>query len=137
MGGLDVTKAALNSLGNWALLTTGFLVVACTSTPGPLYTVTGKTVAAPTCPVVSNPPQPGCDPRPVEGAVIVITDAQGDEVARVTSLADGTFAFDIAAGSYTATPEPVESLMGTAAPVRFEVDGDVILPELVYDTGIR
>lgn len=101
--------------------------------------VTGTVTAGPTCPVVTDPPDPNCADRPVAGAVLVLVDAGGAEVARVTSAADGTFAVALAPGAYRLVPQPVEGLMGTAPEIEFRVEAGEPTEELlvVYDTGIR
>lgn len=101
--------------------------------------VRGSVTAGPTCPVVTNPPQPGCDERAVAGAVLVFTDASGTEVERATSAADGSFLVELAPGAYTLTAQPVEGLMGTPAPIEIEVEAGQPMTEVQvsYDTGIR
>jgi len=101
--------------------------------------VRGTVSAGPTCPVVTDPPDLNCAERLVSGAVLVISDASGAEVARVTSHEDGTFALELAPGSYHLTPQPVEGLMGTPAAIDFEVGAGQPMTELQvsYDTGIR
>ena len=99
--------------------------------------VAGRVVAGPTCPV-ERPGDPNCAPRMVAGAVLVITDAGGSEVLRVTTDASGLFGVAIKPGDYTLTPQRVEGLMGTAAPMPFTVtDGDATFLDVAYDTGIR
>jgi hypothetical protein len=102
--------------------------------------VHGKAVAGPTCPVEPASPLPGeCAPRLVADAVLVVTDAAGHEVARVTTAADGTFAVELPAGSYTLTPQVVTGLMGVAPPIPVTVPASGAAGEVVvqYDTGIR
>jgi len=101
--------------------------------------VHGTVTAGPTCPVERDPPDPDCAARPVGGAVLVFTDADGTEVARGTSAADGTFTVELAPGSYRVTAQPVEGLMGTPAPMDVEVEAGGPMTELQvsYDTGIR
>lgn len=101
--------------------------------------VTGTVTAGPTCPVVTDPPDPACADRPVEGAVLVVTDLAGVVVARVTTDADGRFALNLAPGAYRIEPLPVDGLMGTAAPVDFfaELGQSHTDLSIVYDTGIR
>jgi len=101
--------------------------------------VHGTVTAGPTCPVERVPPDPVCAPRPVVGAVLVFTDADGTEVTRATSAADGTFRVELAPGSYRVTAEPVDGLMGTPAPMDVEVGAGEPMTELQvsYDTGIR
>lgn len=101
--------------------------------------VFGRATAGPTCPVVQNPPDPACADRPIEGAVIVVRAASGSEVARVTTAADGLFSLELPGGTYILEPQPVEGLMGTAAPVEVTVEpgGAPVLVDVPYDTGIR
>jgi hypothetical protein len=90
--------------------------------------------------VVSNPPDPACADRPVAGAVIVVRDAGGTEVARATTAADGTYAIALAPGSYRVEALPVEGLMGLPEAQSVTVPGGVEEPiqvDLAYDTGIR
>jgi hypothetical protein len=69
---------------------------------------------------------------------LVVVDAEGAEVARLESAADGTFSAEVAAGSYTLVPQPVEGLMGTAGPQEFTVAaGQATTLDIAYDTGIR
>ena len=101
--------------------------------------VRGTVSAGPVCPVERNPPDPGCAPRPVAGAVLVVTDAKGTEVARAASAGDGTFSIELAPGAYRLTAQTFEGLMGTPEPMDFEVEAGGPMTELQvsYDTGIR
>jgi hypothetical protein len=100
--------------------------------------VRGTVTAGPTCPVETEPPDPGCAERPVAGAVLVFTDAGGLEVARVTSNTDGTFTVELAPGAYRVSAEPVDGLMGTPAPMEVQVEaGQWTELPVSYDTGIR
>lgn len=98
----------------------------------------GTAAAGPVCPVQKNPPDPACAPRPVAGAVLLIRDASGSEVARATTGADGTFFVDLAPGGYVVEPQAVDGLMGTASPQSVTVnEGVASAIQLDYDTGIR
>jgi len=102
--------------------------------------VIGTISAGPVCPVEKSPPDPQCAPRPVAGAVLVATNASGEEVGRTTSAADGTYELLIAeTGAALITPMPVAGLMGTPAPVSVTVTGpgEVQHLDLQYDTWIR
>ena len=101
--------------------------------------VAGMVVAGPTCPVVSDPPDPTCADSAVANAELVVTTLDGAEVTRTTSDDLGTFRVRLAPGTYRLVPQPVEGLMGTAEPVEFSVSWDGGPTELVvgYDTGIR
>lgn len=102
-------------------------------------TLLGQVVAGPICPVESASPDPSCNDRPVEGAVLVVRDANGDEVTRVTSDADGAFRAELPPGRYVVVPQPVDGLLGTAPPAEVELRAGERPPALVigYDTGIR
>jgi hypothetical protein len=98
----------------------------------------GLAVAGPVCPVETVPPDPECAARPVVGAVVVVRDGVGPEVARATTDADGSFFVELPAGDYVVEPQPVEGLMGTAATLEVTVvDGRAAQVQLDYDTGIR
>jgi hypothetical protein len=101
--------------------------------------VRGTVTAGPTCPVERDPPDPACAARPVAGAVLVFTDADGTEVRRATSAADGTVMVELAPGAYHLVAEPVEGLMGTPEPIDLDVVSGQPVAELQlsYDTGIR
>jgi hypothetical protein len=76
----------------------------------------------------------------VAGAVLVVRNAAGAEVARVTSAADGSFSAALPAGDYVLVPQPVSGLMGTAQPLPLHILSDGAAPaalDVVYDTGIR
>jgi hypothetical protein len=100
--------------------------------------IAGTATAGPTCPVESVSPDPSCAARPVVGAVLIVRDGNGAEVARATTDATGAFTVSLPAGAYTVEPQPAAGLMGTAPaqPVTVQ-DGSVAKIDLVYDTGIR
>ena len=122
------------------LLTT---MAACTPGTGASPTaalgrLAGIAVAGPTCPVVTDPPQSGCDDRPVAGATLLIVDEAGDEVATATTGDDGRFRVDLPAGTYEVQPQEVDGLMGMAPPVTATVViGQSVDVTVSYDTGIR
>jgi len=100
--------------------------------------IAGTATAGPTCPVEKTPPDPSCAPRPVVGAVLIIRDGSGTEVAKVTTDATGAFQVTVPAGAYVLEPQSAAGLMGTPAPQPVTVqDGSVAKVDLVYDTGIR
>jgi hypothetical protein len=101
--------------------------------------VSGRVTAGPTCPVERQPPDPACAARPVAGAVLLVQDAAGREVARATSAANGSFSLTLEPGAYRLVPQPREGLMGTPAAMEFRVDEAVptAVLQVSYDTGIR
>lgn len=115
-----------------------FLLLGCRA-PTPDLTISGVVTAGPVCPVVTDPPDPSCEDRPVAGAEIVIRNASGDSVARVQSAEDGTFSVAVVAGRYELLPQPVEGLLGTAGPVEVTIAAGFPAEQIAisYDTGIR
>ena len=98
----------------------------------------GTATAGPVCPVEKVPPDPACDPRPVAGAVVVIQDVSGAEVARVTTDADGRYVAEVAPGGYVVVAQDVAGLMGKPGPQPATVNaGTTVTVDLAYDTGIR
>jgi hypothetical protein len=97
----------------------------------------GHATAGPVCPV-ERPNDPACDPRSVDGAVLLVKDSGGTEIARFTTDASGLFRFALPAGSYRFEPQPVSGLMGGAKPASVDVtDGKLSIVPADYDTGIR
>ena len=135
---------------------TGALLMACGTPGGPASpsasptpvispaggppTVGGTVTAGPVCPVEQAPPASACAPRPVGGAVIVATDADGREVGRTTSAVDGAYLLTVdATGTLVIHGLSVAGLMGVPTPVTvtLTVPGASAHVDLEYDTGIR
>jgi hypothetical protein len=116
-------------------------VTACTPAPaGSTYQIGGQALAGPTCPVEPASPLPGqCAPRPVAGAVLVITDATGHELTRAITGADGRWTASVPGRANTITPQPVQGLLGTARPVTVTVAAGSVPTaiQIDFDTGIR
>jgi hypothetical protein len=122
------------------LVAVAVLVSACqpSDEPAQRVTVSGTVVSGPTCPVLTEPPDPACDDRPVADAEILIVESAGDEVSRVRTDVEGRFSVELEAGEYRIVPQPVEGLMGTAPEVGIVVhETDVDVGLIAYDTGIR
>ena len=102
-------------------------------------TLRGEVLAGPVCPVVTEPPDPDCADRPVAGAELVLEVGSGNGgQIRVIADENGLFELVLTAGPYTLIPQPVEGLLGTAAPVSLEIGaGTTTEISVVYDTGIR
>ncbi len=94
-------------------------------------------LAAPQCPVETDPPQPGCEPQPITVDFVVVG-ADGEEVARGTTRdVVGTVLVKVPAGTYT-----VRGAANAGPPTVTEMP--VTIPERVVvsivlqvDTGIR
>lgn len=94
--------------------------------------------AGPTCPVVTDPPDPACAPKPVPGAIVVIRDPSGGEIERVTLDESGAAMVDVGPGGFVVEAQPVAGLLGTPeAQTATVIDGVTTQVELSYDTGIR
>jgi hypothetical protein len=107
---------------------------------GPPPVVVGTVTAGPVCPVERSPAPPNCAPRPVAGAVVIASDANGGELARTTSSADGTYRLTVGqTGTVVITALPVSGLTRAPAPATVTLDGPgaVVKVNLEYDTGIR
>jgi hypothetical protein len=103
--------------------------------------IAGRAVAGPTCPVAQEPPDPACADRPVEGAVVVIRDPAGRQVAEATTAPDGTYLAAVPqGGTYVVEAQPVDGVMGAPGPIEIVVPagaGAWAVADLGYDTGIR
>ena len=97
--------------------------------------------AGPICPVETEPPDPDCAARPVEGALVLVQPGDGRDivVAQGETDAEGRVLLDVPPGSYVVLGAAVEGLMGGApqpVPVVVEAGGRTVV-DLSYDTGIR
>ncbi len=118
------------------------LLVACA--PSPSDSVIGSiqvdAFAGPVCPVETEPPDPDCVRRPVEGALVLVQPGDGRDivVAQGETDAEGRVMLDLPPGSYLVFGAAVEGLMGTPQPVTAVVEARArTLVGLEYDTGIR
>lgn len=104
------------------------------------HSVTGHLTSGPTCPVETVPPNPACAPKPVSGATVVATSANGLEAARAVSNADGLYTLELPAGSYTlAALSFADKMMRAPAGTSITVRPDTarLVVDFTYDTGIR
>jgi hypothetical protein len=109
-----------------------------TSTEGGALLV--EALAGPTCPVETDPPDPSCAPRAVARARIVVSPADGRDIAVAMGETDahGRLTLEVPVGDYIVTAGAVEGLMGAPAPVAVSVlAGEASEMQLLYDTGIR
>ena len=114
---------------------------AATPTPGAEQgTLEIEVLAGPVCPVEQAPPDPACEPRPVEGARVVLQPGDGRDiiVAEVTSDDAGRATIGLPAGDYIVIGTEVEGVMGLPESRLISViPGETLTVSLVYDTGIR
>ena len=99
-----------------------------------------QVVAGPVCPVEQDPPDPSCDPRPVEGARIFVQPGDGRDilVGEATTDADGHAAIELPPGDYVVIGGEVDGLMGLPEPTTVTIaPGETLTITLAYDTGIR
>jgi hypothetical protein len=101
----------------------------------------GRLLLGPTCPVerADDPCDPVARPAPV---TLVALDASGSEAAHTVTLGDGSFAFDLPAGSYTLRAERSGAALPRIADAQVVVRAQASrsLPQHVVvtgDTGIR
>jgi hypothetical protein len=102
--------------------------------------VVGTVTAGPVCPVEASPPDPQCAPRPVAGAVIVVTDTSGLELGRTTTEPGGSYSLFVGeTGAVIVSALPVPGLPGTPSPVSITLPAPSTINrvDLEYDTGIR
>lgn len=98
--------------------------------------ITGRALAGPTCPVVTEG-DPACNDRPLADVTVLVLDSRGSEIARLLTDADGRYAVTLPAGPYTVEPQPVTGMMGTPEPIPVTVADGFVTVDLGYDTGIR
>ena len=99
--------------------------------------VEGQALSGPSCPV-QTVGDPSCDDRPLPGAIVVIMDVNGHEVARIATGQDGRYRVPLPSGPYRVVAQPAKGLMGTPGPIDVVVgEGQFATVNLPYDTGIR
>lgn len=99
-----------------------------------------EALAGPVCPVETDPPDPDCAPRPVQGALILVQPADGRDIviAQGETDAEGRLRLEVPPGDYVVIGAAVEGLMGMPDPTPITVDADgTASVQLGYDTGIR
>ncbi|NEO46735.1 MAG: carboxypeptidase regulatory-like domain-containing protein [Moorea sp. SIO4A3] len=115
------------------------LIACCTAVgvdDGEQVTLSGQVIAGPACPDQID--SSGCEDQPVESAVLIVRDSEGQEVTRVTSDANGQFSVQLQPGRYYLEPMPVQGLLGTPGELEIVVEQMSVAPITIeYDTGIR
>ncbi|MGK7914817.1 MAG: hypothetical protein AB4038_04625 [Prochloraceae cyanobacterium] len=97
----------------------------------------GEVIAGPSCPEQID--MSDCQDQPVEGARLILLDANSQEVNRIQSDKNGQFSIQVPFGYYYLVPMPVRGLMGTPNkfPVTIEQKKLPAPITIKYDTGIR
>jgi hypothetical protein len=108
-----------------------------TTKPSQEFSVTGRVVAGPSCPVAQNPANPTCADKPVANALIVITQNNGNQVGQILADTGGNFSVSLATGTYLLTPQPIAGYVGTPAAQSVTVGPSRTQVNFTYDTGIR
>lgn len=98
--------------------------------------IRGTVMVSPACPVeqAGNP----CPPRPMRGATVIVTDAQGNRVMSVSTDARGRFRATVAPGRYVLTVEASGQPIARARPVEVRVPASgFVHASIAVDVGIR
>ncbi len=102
--------------------------------------VQGIVLLSPTCPVVKNPPDPACAPKPYATSISISSDIENPQNAvlqTITSDVSGAFTVSLPAGEYSfkaqggsVYPQCTEALVQVSA-------GGTATTTINCDTGIR
>lgn len=108
-----------------------------TVAPPPNTGITGTVTLGPMCPVMRED-QP-CPDHPYEATITIIETYSGEQVAQVTSDAQGFFQIALMPGTYILHPEtPPDNILPAAGEQTITVNtGQMTQVVILYDTGIR
>ena len=99
--------------------------------------VRGTVLLGPTCPVVRDPPDPGCANRPYATAIAVYRANSASPFIIGNSDIDGTFEFSLPPGSYTLAASS-GSTFPRCSEINVTVSPDAYAIAVIFcDTGIR
>jgi hypothetical protein len=99
--------------------------------------VEGTVTIGPSCPVLRDPPDPGCADKPYAAELIVQTASDKREVGRTMSTASGKFHIGLAPGKYVLVPVGGR-IYPQASPQEFVVAAGVFTKvDIQFDSGIR
>ncbi len=115
------------------------LVGATAAGAAPTSGIRGRIVEGPTCPVESNPPQPGCAPRPIL-ATLRIHALRGRRIHIARSDGQGVFGLRLPPGTYVVVAQGTGASPFPRPPAPFDVSvhaGHFTTVTVRYDTGIR
>lgn len=100
--------------------------------------IKGNVLLGPTCPVVQNPPEPGCADKPYQTSLLVKTPDNSRVIAHMSSGTDGKFSVDVPAGSYIITQAGTGLFPRCGSNGTITVQSNNYTDTAVYcDTGIR
>jgi hypothetical protein len=99
--------------------------------------IRGTVALGPTCPVERVPPDPRCADRPYAAPIAVYRNGSSVPLATGMSDADGTFAFQLPAGTYTLIAGGATSLPRCAAVTVQVREASFATTTIECDTGIR
>jgi hypothetical protein len=133
-------RSVIGSLLPLALV--ALVVAACgqaapSASSAPLGVADVTLTAGPVCPVEQNPPDPNCAPRPVADREILVVTADGREVARGRSDAQGRLRFTVPYGSYLLHAAAFEGFPSPPSDEPITVGAAPVAVSLDFDTGIR
>jgi len=102
-------------------------------------TLAGQVLIGPVCPVVRIGQGDQCADQPYPGNLSIRTPGGDQEVAQITADAQGSFAVDLAPGSYKIVPlSPPGHILPRGVPQTVTLDlGMTTTVEVHYDSGIR
>ncbi|MEK7638756.1 MAG: hypothetical protein AAB388_01205 [Patescibacteria group bacterium] len=100
--------------------------------------IKGTVLLGPTCPVVSDPPDPQCADRPYQTKLVVTTSDQSQVIKEFSSAADGTFSVDLPPGEYAIRSAAAANILPYCAYDMFEVNKDSFTDlTIACESGIR
>jgi hypothetical protein len=113
--------------------------IASTTPGGPLLTgqIKGQVTLGPTCPVMRNPPDPGCADRAYQTTVTATVSGTQKEVGRQRTDMNGNFAFSFLPGTYDITAIGGETLPRCETKTVTIAKASVVTADISCDTGIR
>ncbi|HXW02211.1 MAG TPA: hypothetical protein VD828_02415, partial [Candidatus Nitrosotenuis sp.] len=98
----------------------------------------GMVLLGPTCPVVSDPPDPECADKPYQTNLVVTNTDQSRVIKEFSSDEDGKFYVDVPPGEYTISSAAAANVLPYCSSDTIEVDINSGVEVTVFcDTGIR
>ena len=113
------------------------LLAGCTSGPDLTGHVEGTALVGPTCPVESDPPEPGCEDKPYQGGLVLVRSPQGTVAASFPTRDDGSFRVGAPPGDYEIRSPSGATLPACSSPPFAITANAVVRVEVTCDSGIR